>query len=48
MEQLGLTEAEAYRRIQKQSMDKCLPMRKIAEVIILAHELNKSEKRDGL
>lgn len=43
MEKYGLTEAEAYRRIQKQSMDKCLPMRKIAEAIILAHELNKEE-----
>lgn len=40
MDKYGLTEAEAYRRIQKQSMDKCLPMRNIAEAIILAHELN--------
>ncbi len=41
MEQLGVTEAEAYRRLQKQSMDKCLPMRKVAEAIILAFDLNR-------
>jgi len=41
MEQLGLSEADAYRRIQKQSMDKCLPMRKVAEAIILTYDLNK-------
>jgi AmiR/NasT family two-component response regulator len=39
MQQLGLPEAEAYRRIQKQSMDKCLTMRKVAEAIILTYEL---------
>lgn len=39
MEQLGITEGEAYRRIQKQSMDKCLTMRKVAEAIILTSEL---------
>ncbi|HHW40312.1 MAG TPA: ANTAR domain-containing protein [Syntrophomonadaceae bacterium] len=41
MEQLGLSEADAYRRIQKQSMDKCLPMRKVAEAIILTYDLKK-------
>ncbi len=41
MQQLGAGEAEAYRRMQKQSMDKCLSMRKVAEAIILAYDLNK-------
>jgi response regulator NasT len=41
MEQLRVNEAEAYRRMQKQSMDKCLSMRKVAEAIILAYDLNK-------
>ncbi|MGD0152593.1 MAG: ANTAR domain-containing protein [Thermacetogeniaceae bacterium] len=41
MEQLGVPEAETYRRMQKQSMDKCLSMRKVAEAIILAYDLNK-------
>ena len=31
MEQLKVGEAEAYRRMQKQSMDRCLSMRKVAE-----------------
>jgi response regulator NasT len=39
MQTLGLSEQEAYRRIQKESMDRCLPMRAIAEAIILANEL---------
>ncbi len=41
MEQLKVGEAEAYRRMQKQSMDRCLSMRKVAEAIILAYDLNK-------
>jgi response regulator NasT len=41
MQQAGTSEAEAYRRMQKQSMDKCLSMRKVAEAIILAYDLNK-------
>lgn len=40
MQSLGISEAEAYRRIQKQSMDHCKSMQAIAEAIILAHELN--------
>lgn len=39
MQTLGLTEQEAYRRIQKESMDRCTSMRAIADAIILAHEL---------
>lgn len=41
MQTLGLTEQEAYRRIQKESMDRCTSMRAIADAIILAHELRK-------
>ncbi|MDN5348482.1 MAG: two-component system, response regulator PdtaR [Clostridia bacterium] len=43
METLGLTEAEAYRRIQKRAMDRCVPMRSIAEAIIVAYELEKGK-----
>jgi len=39
METLGLSEAEAFRRIQKQSMNKRLSMRQVAEAIILAQSL---------
>lgn len=35
----GLTEAEAFRRIQQQSMNTRKPMREIAEAIIIASEL---------
>lgn len=41
MQTLGLSEQEAYRRIQKESMDRCTPMRIIAEAIILAHEVKQ-------
>lgn len=37
MESLGLSESEAFRRIQKLSMDKRLPMREVAEAIVLCH-----------
>ncbi|MDK2820300.1 MAG: two-component system, response regulator PdtaR [Clostridia bacterium] len=39
MDTMGLSEAEAYRRMQRQSMDRCVPMRSIAEAIIVAHDL---------
>lgn len=38
MDNMNLTEEEAHRRIQKQSMDKGLPKEKIAEAIILMYE----------
>lgn len=38
METLGIPEAEAYRRIQQQSMNKRVALRRIAEAIITAHE----------
>ncbi len=44
MEHLGITEAEAYRRIQRQSMDRCVPMKSVAEAIIMAYDLQKREQ----
>jgi AmiR/NasT family two-component response regulator len=38
MDTQGLTEAEAFRKIQKMSMNKRKPMRDVAEAIILAHQ----------
>jgi len=39
METLNISEAEAYRRIQKQSMDRRISMKAVAEAIILAHNI---------
>lgn len=39
MKQLGLSEAEAFKKIQKQSMNKRTTMKAIAEAIILAYEM---------
>jgi len=39
METMGITETDAFKRIQKQSMNKRLSMRAVAEAIILAHNL---------
>lgn len=38
METLGIAEGEAYRRIQQQSMNKRVSLKRIAEAIITAHE----------
>ena len=38
MDTQGLTEAEAFRKIQKMSMNKRKPMKDVAEAIILAHQ----------
>lgn len=47
METLGLTESEAFKKIQRQSMNRRISMREVAEAIILAHsvaeEANKNE-----
>lgn len=43
MKNLGLSENEAYKRIQQQSMDLCLPMRKIAESVILSYEQKRKK-----
>ncbi len=39
MSRLGLDEPEAFRRIQKLSMDRRKPMREVAEAIILSEEI---------
>jgi response regulator NasT len=39
METMGLTESEAFRRMQKQSMNKRISMRQVAEAVILAQNL---------
>ncbi|MCX7842738.1 MAG: ANTAR domain-containing protein [Clostridia bacterium] len=39
MKSLNLSEAEAFKRIQKQSMDKGIPMKEIAKAIILAYDI---------
>lgn len=38
MESLGIQEGEAYRRIQQQSMNKRVSLKRIAEAIVTAHE----------
>jgi len=44
MESQGLSEQEAFRKIQKQSMDARRPMREIAEAVILAGVLSNNER----
>jgi len=39
MQTMGLSESEAFRRMQKQSMNKRISMRAVAEAIILAHNI---------
>ncbi len=41
MDTQGLTEAEAFRRIQKMSMDTRKPMKEVAEAIIIAYQAQK-------
>ncbi|RLT40331.1 MAG: response regulator [Chloroflexi bacterium] len=41
MDSQGLNEAEAFRRIQKMSMNNRKPMRTVAEAIILAHQVSE-------
>ncbi|MCL5056931.1 MAG: response regulator [Actinobacteria bacterium] len=41
METMGLSEAEAFRRMQKQSMNKRVSMRQVAEAVILAQNLKE-------
>lgn len=49
MEQMNISEAEAYRILQKQSMDRCLPLRKIAEAVIINNDLkNIPGKKDNI
>ena len=39
MRNLNLSEPEAFKRIQKQSMDRGIPMKEIAKAIILAYDI---------
>ncbi len=39
MDKQGLSEAEAFRKIQKMSMDNRKPMKEVAQAIILAHQV---------
>ncbi|MHB1419887.1 MAG: ANTAR domain-containing response regulator [Bacillota bacterium] len=41
MQSMGMTEAQAFRRIQQQSMNKSLSMRAVAEAIVLANDIRK-------
>jgi response regulator NasT len=41
MDTQGLNESEAFRRIQKMSMNNRKPMRAVAEAIILAHQVSE-------
>lgn len=41
MDRFGLSEADAFRRIQKRSMDTRKTMREVAEAILLASEMEK-------
>jgi AmiR/NasT family two-component response regulator len=43
MDTQGLKEAEAFRKIQKMSMNTRKPMKEVAEAIILAHQANEEE-----
>lgn len=40
MQSMGLSEGEAFRRMQKQSMNKRVSLRAVAEAVIMAHNLN--------
>jgi AmiR/NasT family two-component response regulator len=43
MDTQGLSEADAFRRIQKTSMDQRKPMKEVAAAIVLAHEAGRGE-----
>lgn len=43
MDRFGLSESDAFRRIQKRSMDTRKTMREVADAILLASELEKGE-----
>ncbi len=44
MDTQGLTEAQAFRKIQKMSMNTRKPMKEVAEAIILAHQTVASDQ----
>ena len=47
MDSQGLTEQEAFRRIQKMSMNTRRPMKEIAEAIVLTHEMGGEQALDS-
>jgi len=47
MDQYKMTEAEAFRKIQKMSMDTRKPMKEVAEAIIIAYEAAKGASKEG-
>jgi AmiR/NasT family two-component response regulator len=47
MDNQGMTEAEAFRKIQKMSMNTRKPMKEVAEAIILAHQASISNNQRG-
>jgi AmiR/NasT family two-component response regulator len=44
MDSQGLTEHEAFRRIQKMSMNTRRPMKEIAEAIVLTHDMGEEQQ----
>lgn len=44
IDNLGLSEAEAFRKIQHQSMDRAIPMKQVAEAIILTYDISKTKR----
>lgn len=44
MEKLGISEKEAHRRLQKQSMDKSISIREVAEAVLLTSDLQQPKK----
>jgi response regulator NasT len=45
MEKLALTELEAFRKIQHQSMDKGIPMKQVADAIILTYDIGTAKRK---
>jgi AmiR/NasT family two-component response regulator len=46
MDRFGLSEADAFRRIQKRSMDTRKTMREVADAILLASEMEKDTEKE--
>lgn len=45
MKNMQMSEEEAFKCIQSQSMDKCIPMKQVAEAIILTYDIKKKKKK---
>ena len=44
MEKLDMSESEAFSKMQHQSMDKCIPMKQVADAIILTYDIDGKKK----